>query len=131
LVVDVAGLTVQSRFEHQTGVVGDSLSTTAAEQIELCVMKIRVAALAIGFDRFCPGYGLVLNGGVTEIAFDLVIGDMVFMHQITVLVMAEFVNFRMAGTASISGYRTISDHHLSMAFAAFYPFFHDKSMVIG
>jgi len=104
--------------------------TLACKEIKLGIVEIRVAGMAVGFYKLTPGNGFMLDIGVALLAFDLMIRDMVLVHQFGIIVEFDFLFIGMATTAADFRNASVPHHHIAMTFLALNGFFQHPFMII-
>jgi len=72
----------------------------------------------------------MLDSQVADLAFYLVIGDMVFMNEVHIFETVDFGNFRMAGTTAFFGNYAITHLHITMTFLALNLVLFHKGMIV-
>lgn len=81
-------------------------------------MKIRMASLTVRLHQFAAGDGLVLDFSVAEQALDFVFGDMIAMHELSVVIFLDLLKFRMTMIATDLRHRPIPGDHVAVTIFA-------------
>ena len=79
--INMARLAVQAGFKHGAGVMRNAFTPLSRKQQKLSIVKVGMTGLAIGLDKLGSGNGFMLNFRMTLLAFNLVVRDMVFVHE--------------------------------------------------
>ncbi len=61
--------------------MGNPFSPLPGKKRELGIVKVGMTGVAIRLDKLGPGNGFMLNFSMTLLTFNLVVRDMVFVHE--------------------------------------------------
>ena len=127
---NVTCLTVQSALKHGIRMIGNIFPTRASKERKLNLVSIFVTGLAFRDNILRSGYGFMLNGKVTILAFDFMVGHVVLVNKIRIIIFIHHTHIRMTGITSLCWNRTITDLHLAVTFFTINILINNKLVVI-